>query len=334
VQAALPHVVVTHWVHDEVLTHLATAARVTVNPTREVMPPDALAAAMATADGMLAFMTDRVDEAFLAAAPRLKVIGCALKGFDNFDLEACRRRGVTVTIVPDLLTAPTAELTIGLVIALARHLVAGDRLVRSGGFAGWRPVLYGRTVAGSTVGLIGFGAVGRAVVKPLQALGARVIAHDRYPPAPGDAALDVARVGLDSVLSGADILILALPLVADTLHILDRAAIARLKPGVLVVNPARGSLVDEEAIADALEDGRMAGYAADVFAFEDQARPDRPPAVPERLLNHPATVLTPHLGSAVDAIRRDIAMSAARDILTVLGGGRSANTLCEPADAA
>ena len=133
---------------------------------------------------MIAFMPDSVDDAFLAACPKLRIIACALKGFDNFDVAACTRRGIWITAVPDLLTAPTAELAGGLTIGLARHITAGDRWVRSGAFGGWRPVLYGTGLAGSTVGIVGFGVIGRATATAFHMTARRRAAErlgDDYP---------------------------------------------------------------------------------------------------------------------------------------------------------
>src|SRR3954452_16902017 len=146
-----PKVVVSNWVHPEVLDHLRQHSFVEANPSKQPWPAEELERRCADADALVAFMTDRIDEAFLAKCPKLKVVACALKGADNFDVEACNRHGVALTIVPDLLTAPTAELAVGLMIALGRNIVRGDAVVRSAPYAGWRPVLYGRGLDGSSV---------------------------------------------------------------------------------------------------------------------------------------------------------------------------------------
>lgn len=324
-------VVVTNWVHPEVTGYLAKHVEVDANPGREPWPSDVLFARAADAEAIIAFMTDRVDDAFLARCPRLRVVACALKGADNFDVEACTRRGVQVTIVPDLLTAPTAELAVGLMIALGRNILAGDALVRGGEFRGWRPTLYGRGLDGSTVGILGMGAVGRALARRLRGFGCALAYHDEAPLDPGDEdALGLAHLALDALLAGSDFLVVTAPLTPRTQHLIDAKALSRMKPGAFLVNPARGSIVDEGAVADALEAGHLGGYAADVFEMEDWARPDRPLEVPPRLRAHPATVLTPHLGSAVDAVRREIAMSAARDVVACLAGRRPPGAVNDP----
>lgn len=324
-------VVVTNWVHPEITDYLSKHFEVNVNPSREPWSNDGLLARAADAHALLAFMTDRVDDAFLARCPQLRIVACALKGADNFDVEACTRRGVRVTIVPDLLTVPTAELAVGLMITLGRNVLAGDALIRRGAFRGWRPTLYGRGLDGGTVGILGMGAVGRALAHRLRGFGCALAYHDERPLDPDDEdALGLAYLSFDALLERADFLVLAAPLTPRTQHLIDARALSRLKRGALLVNPARGSIVDEEAVADALEAGHLGGYAADVFEMEDWARPDRPFDVPPRLRAHPATVLTPHLGSAVDAVRREIAMSAARDIVACLSGLRPPGAVNDP----
>ncbi|MGL5114802.1 MAG: NAD(P)-dependent oxidoreductase, partial [Beijerinckiaceae bacterium] len=169
---------VTNWVHEPVIERLAARLDVEANPGRAPWPADEVRRRAAGCDAMLAFMPDCVDRAFLAACPRLKMIGCALKGFDNFDLAACAAAGVRVSIVPDLLTEPTAELAVGLAIGLARKVRHGDALVRSGTFEGWRPVLYGAGFDGATVAIIGMGAVGRAIARRLAGFGCRLLGVD------------------------------------------------------------------------------------------------------------------------------------------------------------
>jgi phosphonate dehydrogenase len=314
--ASLPRIVATHPLHAAVLARLQGFATVEMNPGPAPWPAAELRARAADADGLLTFMTDHLDEAFLTACPRLRMIGCALKGADNFDLDACRRRGVAVSVVPDLLTAPTAELAVGLLIGLGRHLRAGDALVRGGGFAGWRPILFGAGLDGASVGVLGFGRVGRAVAARLQGFGCRLLGHDAAAPAPPG----VTAVPMERLFPAADALVLALPLTAATRQILDARRIAALPAHALVVNVARGSLVDEAAVADALHADRLGGYAADVFAMEDWALEGRPREIPPALLAHPRTLFTPHLGSAVAQVRAAIEMSAAESLAAFFAG--------------
>ncbi len=315
-------IVVANRVDEAVLDRLRRVGEVVANGQDEPMSPTALRAAAADAAALMAFMTETVDAALLDACPCLRIVAAALKGFDNLDIAACTERGVAVTIVPDLLTEPTAELTLGLMIALARNFRAGEAHMRAGAFAGWRPHLYGSTLQGATVGVIGAGAVGRAILRLLSGFRGRRIYHDRQPlDAASAAALGAERVSLAALQAASDFVVLALPLTAATQGLVGAAFLAAMKPGARLVNPARGSLVDEAAVAAALADGHLAGYAADTFAMEDWARPDRPAAVHPGLLASDKTVLTPHIGSAVVAVRAAIAESAADSIITVLQGG-------------
>ncbi len=333
--APRPTVAVANWVHPEVHAYLQPHTRVIANETREPWTSAELRAHCQAADALIGFMTETVDEAFLAACPRLKIVACALKGFDNYDVAACTRRGIWITLVTDLLTAPTAELTVGHLIALARHMPAGDRLVRSGGFEGWRPTLYGTGLDGSTIGLIGAGAVGKAVARRLAGFRSQLLYWDRNPLTPDqEDALRLTYVSLEELAARSDFVCVCIPLNPDSYRKVDGHFLAQMKPGALLVNTARGSVVDEDAVADALESGHLGGYAADVFEMEDWALPDRPREVNARLLAMPErTFFTPHIGSAVDRIRRDIAMQAAQDVVEVLQGRRPPHAINEPVQA-
>ncbi|MDD3517528.1 MAG: phosphonate dehydrogenase [Chromatiales bacterium] len=317
-----PKVVLTHWVHPEVIQHLAEHCEVIPNETRETLPRDEIIARAQDAQAIMTFMPDSIDDAFLAACPQLKVVGCALKGYDNYDVEACTRRGIWITNVPDLLTIPTAELTIGLLIGLTRHMLAGDRLVRSGGFTGWRPRLYGTGLTGRTLGIIGMGAVGRAIAQRLAGYEMALIYCDPNPlDRDEEHRLGLMRTDLDTLLESSDFVLPMVPLSPETRHLIDANALSRMKPGAFLVNGCRGSVVDEEAVVAALDSGSLAGYAADVFEFEDWARSDRPRTIPPALLAmHDRTLFTPHIGSAVDEVRLAIAMEAADNIIEALSG--------------
>ena len=316
-----PEILVTHRVFPETAALLRRSGRVVVPARAAALSPAVRRRHARTAAALLAFMPDHVDERFLAGAPNLRIVAGALKGYDNVDAAACARRGVWLTIVPDLLTAPAAELTIGLMIALGRSVRAGDRLMRTGRYDGWRPRLYGRGLAGETVGLVGMGAIGAGVASRLGAFGATLLYAD--PVALSRAAeqrLRLTRLPLDRLLARAGYVVLAAPLTRQTHHLLDARRIARMRRGALLINPSRGSLVDEAAVAAALATGRLGGYAADAFEMEDLRRDDRPRAIVRALRAHPTTLFTPHLGSAVVAARRAIERRAAENILDCFAG--------------
>lgn len=330
--AEMPRIVVTNPVFPETRALLAEHATVTVNEALEPWPYDEVRQRCQDAVGLLAFMTDRIDAAFLAACPRLRVVGAALKGCDNIDVEAATNAGVWLTVVPDLLTVPTAELAIGLMLSLGRNIVAGDLGIKKNGFHGWRAQLYGAGLAGTTVGIVGFGLVGRAIAERLVGFQCRLLAFDQY--ASETLAKSwpyVTMASFEDVIANSDYVVLALPLTPDTRHIINSEAIAGMKPGMRLVNPARGSLVDETAVADAIARGHLSGYAADVFECEDWALEDRPTRIDPRLTTSSApTVFTPHIGSGVTDIRREIELTAARSILDVLAGRIPSGAVNDP----
>jgi phosphonate dehydrogenase len=308
-------IVVSHRVFPETLAALAEIGKVCAPNPRQQFAKFQLGKLAKDADAFLAFMPDVVDDAWLSSAPKLRVIAAALKGYDNFDLDACTRRGVWVSNVPDLLTAPTSELTIGLMISLARKIRDGDGRIRKNRHSKWQPDLYGKGICGSTVGLIGMGMIGTAITERLQGFGATLLYFEtKVLQKDLETRLKLTRCALPELLARSDFLIAALPLTASTYHLLNDAALAACKKGALLINPARGSVVDEAAVIRALENGQLGGYAADVFECEDLSIPDRPKGIPSRLLEHPATLFTPHLGSAVESVRRAIELRAVANI--------------------
>jgi phosphonate dehydrogenase len=330
--AQTPTIVVTNPVFPETRALLEEHATVVVNAALEPWPYQEVRRRCRDAAGLLAFMNDRIDAAFLAACPGLRVIGAALKGFDNIDVEAATNAGVWLTIVPDLLTVPTAELAIGLMLSLGRNIVAGDRSIKQHGFGGWRAELYGAGLAGATVGIVGFGLVGRAIAERLVGFRCRLLAHDQsVSETLAKSWPDVTMTSLGDVIANSDYVVLALPLTAGTRHIINSETIAGMKAGARLVNPARGSLVDESAVADAIARGQLSGYAADAFECEDWAIADRPTRVDPRLTTSTApTVFTPHIGSGVTEVRREIELSAARSILDVLAGRIPSGAVNDP----
>jgi phosphonate dehydrogenase len=306
-----PRVIITQRPFPETMDLLSPHAEVIIGPPAR------------DAEALMVFMPDSLDAAFLESCPNLKIVAAALKGYDNFDVDACTRLGIWFSIIPDLLTEPTAELALALMLALARNVSSGDRLIRSGEFQGWRPILYGTGLAGSTIGLIGYGAVGRALARMLEGFSCRV----QY----NDAALNDSTP-LETLLATSDFVLPLLPLTGETLHLLGRDALARMNPGAYLINVSRGSVVDEDSVAEALESGHLAGYAADTFEMEDWAREDRPREINPRLLRlTDRTLFTPHLGSAVVSARREVERAAACNILQALRGERPSGAINRPA---
>ena len=218
--------------------------------------------------------------------------------------------------------------------ALPGFAMAQQAAVETLSMQGWRPTLYGAGLAGARIGLLGMGAIGEAIVARLKGFDATVRYWDRRTLSAGrEAELDISWCERDALLAGSDMVICALPLSEETLHTVDTGAIALMKPGALLVNPSRGSIVDESAVADALETGQLGGYAADVFEMEDWARPDRPRTVEPRLLAmKDRTLFTPHLGSAVTTVRQAIEMEAAASIIDLLTGREPRGAINRPTD--
>ncbi|MCG8548190.1 MAG: NAD(P)-binding domain-containing protein [Alphaproteobacteria bacterium] len=317
-----PRCVITHRVFPETVTVLEQHAAVIQNEGCGSWPNEKVLDECQDAAAVMTFMPDHIDRAFIEACPKLKVVAGALKGYDNIDLDACRERGIWVSIVPDFLTSPTAELAIGLAIGIMRNVPTGDAWVRSGRFTAWRPTLYGTGFAGAAVGIVGFGGIGRAIADRLRGFGAAISYTDVRPASPDlELELEARFQSLNALLAESDVVFLCTPLTAYTKVLIDADALAKMKPGAFLINPARGSLVDEEAVADALKHGQLAGYAADAFAFEDWARNDRPTTIPESLLRiSDRTLFTPHLGSATNQARRMIERRAAANIIDALSG--------------
>jgi phosphonate dehydrogenase len=327
-----PKVVVTYRIHEPIQQLLSRECDVIANDGAQSWPTARLAELARTADALLVFMPDKIDDAFLEQCPRLKIVAAALKGYDNIDVDACTQHGVWVTIVPDLLSSPTAELALTLALGLTRNLLPGDRLIRSGEFQGWRPALYGDGLVGKTVGILGMGKLGQAFARLLTGFNARVIYHDPVRMSPvQEAFLGISRAGFDDVLAESDLLVVMVPLTALTLHLVNAGTLAKMKKDAYLVNVGRGSVVDEAAVANALAEGHLRGYAADVFEMEDWARPDRPRVVHPDLIAHAErTLFTPHLGSAVAQVRMEIELCAANSILQALRGERPRDAVNEP----
>jgi len=270
-------------------------------------PPgrDELLRRVAGCDGLMLMLTDRVDDELLdAAGPQLRVVADYAVGIDNIDVEACRRRGVVVTNTPDVLTETTAELAVALMLALLRRVVEGDRLIHRGERWIWAPnLMLGRGLQGLTLGLVGYGRIAQAVERLALAHGMKVTHSSRSGGMP-----------LDELLAGADVVSLHLPLSAASRHLVDGAALARMKPTAVLVNTSRGPIVDEAALVDALREGQIAGAGLDVFEREPEVNPG--------LLELENVVLVPHLGSATQETREAMGMLGVEALRAVLLEGR------------
>jgi lactate dehydrogenase-like 2-hydroxyacid dehydrogenase len=308
-------VYVTRLLTDDAMAEVA-ALGVPVVAGREEPPTRAeLLRDVAGAVAVVATLTDRVDAEVLdAAGPALRVVANVAVGYDNVDVDAARARGVVVTNTPGVLDDATADLTLGLVLAAARRIPEGDRFLRRGTPWVWGPrMMTGLDLsAGATLGIVGYGRIGRAVARRARGFGMRLLATPSRSRV-WDADADGVRFAeLDELLAESDVVSLHVPLTDATRHLVDAAALARMKPTALVVNTARGGIVDTDALVEALRAGRIGGAALDVF--EDE------PHVDPRLLELEQVVLTPHLGSAGDRTRSAMCLLAVRNVAAVLAG--------------
>ena len=273
---------------------------------------DELLAGVRGRQALLCMLTDRVDAQVMEAGP-LRVVSNLAVGVDNVDLVAARGRGVIVTNTPGVLTDATADLTLALLLALARRVVEGDRYVRQGRFDAWSPTLMvGGDLAGRSLGIIGAGRIGSAVARRARGFGMEIlIAGRRDRPEVG------RRLPLPELMARADFVSLHCPLTRDTHHLVDERMLKLMKPTAYLVNTARGPVIDEAALVRALSDGVIAGAALDVF--EDE------PVVHPGLLELPNVVLAPHVGSATRQTRDTMAVMAVQNLLAVLQGQEPAH---------
>jgi glyoxylate reductase len=296
----MARVLLTRRIPSSVLTQLEQQHVVDVYSEERAILRDELLKRVARQDALICVLTDRIDDALMAAAPDLKVVANVAVGYENIDVAAARARGIIVTNTPDVLTEAVAEFTWGLILGVARRVAEGDRLVRRGAWKGWAlDFMLGTELRGKQLGIIGAGRIGRAVAAKAPAFGMTAVfaRHD---------------MPLDQLLVTSDVVSIHAPAAPETRHLINRKTLARMKRSALLVNTARGSIVDEEALAWALEERLIAGAALDVYERE----PDMLPA----LKAFENVLLAPHLGSATRETRTAMAELAVRNVLAVLSG--------------
>lgn len=307
----MPRLLVTRRLPEGALDPVAEAPGVEIveRPDDTPFTPAELAAAAGTVDGIVSLITDRIDAAVLAAGKgRLRVVANVAVGYDNIDVPAATEAGVVVCNTPGMVEETTADLAFALILAASRRLSEAEADLRAGRWAGWEIDQYlGRDIHGATLGVVGYGGIGRAVSRRAQGFGMEVLHYTRTPTG------EPGWVGdLHELLARSDVVSLHVPLTAQTRHLIGRSELAVMKPTAVLVNTSRGPVVDEEAVAEALEVGRIFAAGLDVFEAE--------PAVHPRLLAAPRAVLTPHVGTATVATRLAMARMAVRAALAVLAG--------------
>jgi glyoxylate reductase len=270
------------------------------HPTEHGRSEEDMITILADADGAVTLLQDPVTRRVLESNPNLRIISNLAVGYNNIDIEAARELGIAIGNTPGVLTEATADLTMALMLAVMRRIVEGDAEIRETGRCEWEPLkLLGASLQGKTLGIVGMGRIGTAVAARARAFGMEIIAVRRGEP-------------LDRLLETSDVISLHVPLSRETQHLIDASTIARMKRGAYLINTARGALVDENALCDALEHGHLRGAGLDVYEFEPEVNP--------RLAAMKNVVILPHIGSATDEARTAMARIAATNVLRYLNG--------------
>ncbi|HWO72327.1 MAG TPA: D-glycerate dehydrogenase [Dehalococcoidia bacterium] len=312
----MPRVFVTRRLVGDGLERLADAIEVAVWPEEGPPPPEALRLEARRSDGLLTLITDRVDAELLDAAPSVRIVSQMAVGYDNIDVSAATERGVLVTNTPGVLTETTADLAFALMLAVARRLPEGEAAVREGAWGVWSPAfLLGRDVFGKTLGIVGLGAIGAAVARRARGFDMRVLYTSRRRKPELEASLGLEWRPLADLLREADFVSIHSALTPETRGLIGAAELALMKPEAFLINTARGGLVDQEALVEALRARRIAGAGLDVFAVEPI-----PPQDP--LLGLENVVVVPHVGSATWETRAKMTDLAVDNLLAFFRGER------------
>lgn len=305
---------------DPVMAAIRARFTLVGEPLDAAPSPSALQSGLSQSAAAIVTLTDRLDETVLAAAPRLKIVANYAVGYNNVDVDAARRLGIVVTNTPDVLTDATADLTWALILAAARRVVEGDRLVRSGQWTGWTPTqLLGAAVAGRTLGIIGMGRIGQAVAQRAAGFRMNVCYCSRRPVGHPPAGAAWMFLPLSALLERSDFVSIHVPLTPETRHLIGAPELAKMRRGAILVNTARGPIVDESALVTALNKGEISGAGVDVFEEEPRVCPG--------LTSLPQVVLLPHLGSATMEARIEMGMTCIRNIEAVLAGRPAPNRI-------
>jgi glyoxylate reductase len=302
-------VLITRRLPSSVLSKLKSAADVDLYTGETAIAPDELCARIADKDALVCLPTDTIDRRVIGAAPKLQAIANVALGYNNIDVAYAASRGIVVTNTPDVLTEAVADFTWAMILAITRRISEGERVVRSVQWKGWAfDFMLGSELRNKQLGLVGVGRIGRAVAARAPAFGMRVAYASRRP-------IDVPKaesMSLDRLLNTSDVVSLHVPLTAETTHLIDRKALTRMKRSAYLINTARGPVVDEDALAWAMQQRLLAGAALDVYENEPAIHPD--------LLKLDNVLLLPHLGSATKETRTAMADLAADNVLAVLAG--------------
>ena len=314
-----PSVLVSRRIYQEAVDYLAGSVAVDYNDSDESLPAGHLKARLEGKAGVICQLTDRIDAPLIDAVPRLKVVSNIAVGFDNIDIPAATERGVIVTNTAGVLTDTTADLAFALILGAARRLGEAERYLRAGRFKQWRiNLLTGWDVWGATLGVFGMGRIGQAVARRGRGFSMRVLYHDPFRLSEeSELELGVEYVTKEKMLAQADFLTIHCALTEQTRHLIGAAELEAMKPTCVLVNTSRGPVVDEAALADALEAGTIAAAGLDVFEKEPEVHP--------KLLQLENALIVPHIASASVATRTRMCVMAAENMVAALAGKRPPN---------
>ena len=307
-------ILVTGRLPDEVMEHLSAVCDMEANREDRPMEREQVLKRIADREGLLSMITDRVDAELMDRAPNLKIISNLAVGTNNIDVAAATDRGIAVTNTPGVTTEPTADLTLGLILAVARRIVEEDRLTREGKFQFWAPMLFlGRSVARKTLGIVGFGAIGQAVAKRARGFDMRLLYHQRRQLDPAkEREMGIEYADFGRLLRESDFVSLHVPLTDKTRYLIGMPQLKQMKPTAFLINASRGPVVNEKELVEALRMGVIAGAGLDVYENE--------PALTPGLTELPNVVLTPHVGSGTIEDRTLMARMASENLLAGLKG--------------
>ena len=314
-------VVVTREMFDETIEYLDQHVSVVSNQTDRSIPRDELIALLQDADGMQSYSSDRVDAELLERCPSIRAVCNTAVGYNNIDVDACTRHGVMVTNTPGVLDDSVADYAIGLMIATCRRMSEGERYLRKGD---WKTVYLkqtlGKDVHGATLGIVGFGRIGQAIAKRARGFDMSILYHTRNSVAPDiEQALGAQYVSKEDLLRQSDIVMLILPYTPETHHFIGAQELAMMKPSAVLINMARGGIVEDAALIEALRARTIWAAGLDVYENEPNLNPG--------FLELQNAVLSPHIASASESTRRAMAMTAAKNLVAALGGEQPPNLI-------
>ncbi len=314
-----PKVLITHKTFPEALRYLEEHTDYETGFRDRTLRKQEIIKKIADKEGLLSLLTDNLDKDVIDSAPRLKIIANCAVGYDNIDIAAVQKRGILVTNTPGVLTEATADLTWALILAVARRIPQADRFTREKRFKGWALDLFlGKEIRGKRLGIVGMGRIGRAVALRAQAFATETVYSDpKRLTAEEEKKYKAFFLPLDELLLKSDIVTIHAALTPQTVHLISRKKISLMKKDAILVNVARGPIIDEKALAEALEKKRLWGAGLDVY--------EREPKVQEKILSLGNVVLLPHIGSATCETRLKMAMTAARNLVQGLQGKRPDN---------